>query len=93
MTAVQVRLDGALITDLEMIDTFTDGQHLDSELVPQDAREPNEGHLSEIAADIGAADTNGTDGYQSLACRRCGWLGGFDPFKGLSGSKAEGIHG
>jgi hypothetical protein len=93
MTAVQVRLDGAVITDLEMIDTFSDGQNFDSEFMPQDARELNEGHLSEIAADIGAADTNGADGYQSLACRWCGWLGGFDPFKGLSSSKAEGFHG
>ena len=93
MTAVQVGLDGAVITDLKMIDTFSDGQHLDPELMPQDARELNEGHLSQIAADIGAADTNGADGYQSLTCRRWGWLGGFDPFKGLSSSKAEGFHG
>jgi len=88
--AVEVGLDGATVTDLEMRNAFTDGEDFDAELMPEDARKLDEGHLTEVAAEVGAADADGTDGDEdgvrpwSFRCGECG------PSEGFGGGEGEG---
>jgi hypothetical protein len=88
--AVEVGLDGATVTDLEMRNAFTDGEDFDAELMPEDARKLDEGHLAEVAAEVGAADADGTDGDEdgmrpwSFRCGECG------PSEGFGGGEGEG---
>lgn len=74
MAAVEVGLDGAAITGCEMSDTRADCEDFDAELMTENARELDEGHFAEIAADVSAADADGTDGDKGFALL---WRGGF----------------
>ena len=88
--AVQVRLDGATVADLEMRDTFTNGEDFHTEFMPKDARELDEGHFAEVAAEIGAADADGADGDEGFAVLRRGCFGERGPGEGFGGGEGEG---
>ena len=85
--AVEVGLDGATVADLEMGDTFTDGEDFDTEFMTKDARELDEGHLAEVAAEVGAADADGADGDEGFAKLRRGGFRERGPSEVLGGSE------
>ena len=76
LLAVDVRLDRAAIARPDVGHARADGEHLDAQLVARDARIAEEGHLAEVAADVGAADADPVDADQGLA--RAGLLRGGD---------------
>ena len=91
--AIQVGLDRATVPRFQVHDIRTNRQHLDTEFVPEDARIFNERHLSEIAADVCAADPYSPDRHQRLTSSRCRSLGQMDEFKVSRLSEAECFHG
>ena len=65
--AVDVGLDGAAVAGLDVGDAGADLDDLDAKFVAGDARIAVEGHLAEIAADVGAADADAMDPDQDVA--------------------------
>ena len=68
--AVQVRLHGAAVAGLHQRHAIAYREDFDPQLMAEDARTLDEGHLSEIPADVGAADANRTNGDERLAWQR-----------------------
>ena len=91
--AVEVRLDGAVVTDLEVRDAFAVGEDFDAEFMAEDAWELDEGHLAEVAAEVGAADADGADGDEGHARWRWGGFGEGGPLEGFGGGESQGAHG
>src|SRR5262249_36782440 len=58
LLAIHVRLDRAALAGLEVRHALPDCDDLDAEFVAGDAGITVEGHLAEIAADVGAADAD-----------------------------------
>src|SRR5438067_277466 len=63
---VDVRLHRTPIARLDIGHARPDIEHLDTELVAGDARIAEEGHLAEIAADIGAANADPMHAHERL---------------------------
>src|SRR5207247_10757 len=73
--AVDVGLDGAMIAGLDIGDIGADVDYFDSQLMSGNARVAEERHLAEIAAEIGAADTDAMHTHERFAApwRRRFW--------------------
>lgn len=67
---VQVRFDRTTISRFNLSDAGAGADHLNAQLVSENARVVNEGHLSQIAGDVGAADANGSNRDEGLAWSR-----------------------
>jgi hypothetical protein len=80
---VDVGLDGAAIAGLDVGYAVADGEHLDTELVAEDARVRHERHLAEVGADIGAADADAMDANKGVAGAGSGGLGQLNFLKGF----------
>src|SRR5205085_2596520 len=65
--AIQVRLDGAAVTRLDVGDVGADLEHLDAQLMAGNTRIAEERHLAQVAADVGAADADAMDANQGLS--------------------------
>ena len=67
LLAVHVGLDGAAVAGADVGDAGADGEDFDAEFVAGDARVAEEGHLAEIPANIGPADSDPMNADQGLA--------------------------
>ena len=76
---VDVGLDRAAVAGLDVRHALADLDHLDPQLVAGDARIAEEGHLAEVAADVGPADADPVDAHQRLARPGLGGGVGLDP--------------
>jgi hypothetical protein len=65
-SAIQVRLHAATVSRFNVVDSFADGNYLDSQFVPGDARVIEERKFSEIAADVGPANSHSRSSDKSL---------------------------
>lgn len=90
--AVQVGLHAASIPRGHVADLAADGDDFDTELMAEDAWVVDEGHFTQVTAEVGAADADGANGDQRLAGAGCGGLGEVDEFECFGAGETEGAH-
>src|SRR5262249_14354737 len=88
-----VRLDRAAVAGPDVGHARADGEHLDAELVAGDTRVAEEGHLAQVAADVGAADADAVDAHQRLARPRRRGPVDLDAAPPVRGIQGQGLHG
>jgi predicted short-subunit dehydrogenase-like oxidoreductase (DUF2520 family) len=64
--AVQVGLDTAMSTHFKVSNVAAQCKNFDAQLVAENSWILNEGHLAQVATQICATNSNGTDSYQSF---------------------------
>ena len=62
--AVHIRLDGATVSGLHILNLWSDLDDLDSQLVTGDPGVAEERHLAQVAADVGAAGRSNTNSFR-----------------------------
>src|SRR5256885_1883942 len=68
--AVDIRRDGTSISGRHVFDVGGHSDHFDTEFVSRDARIAEEGHFTEIAGQIGAANADAMNAHQGLTWAR-----------------------
>jgi hypothetical protein len=66
LTAVEVRLYAATVTDLQMLHTFTDLSNLNPQFMTRNAWECEKGKFSQIAPDVRATNTDTVNPHEGL---------------------------
>jgi hypothetical protein len=92
LLAIDVRLHRAAIAGLDVRDIGADLDDLDAELVAGDARLAEEGHLAEVAAEVGAADADAMDADDRVAGAGTRRLRHIDAAKLLRLLELDGFH-
>jgi hypothetical protein len=64
---VDIRLDGAAVAGFHICHAVADGEDFDTQLVAQNARIGDEGHLPEVGADVRATDADAVDANESFS--------------------------
>lgn len=74
--AVEAPLDGAAIANLHGCHAVADGDPFDAQLVAEDARVGEIGHLAVEGVDVGAANADAVNAHHGLSGRWvAGWIG------------------
>jgi hypothetical protein len=66
LLAVQVGLDAAPISGTHVRDPVTDAHHFDTQFMPRNPRIGEEGHLAQVASEVGAANAHLMDADHGL---------------------------
>ena len=64
--AIQVGLDAAPISGTHVRDPVADAHHFDAQFMPRNPRVGEEGHLAQVAAEVGTANAHLMDANHSL---------------------------
>ena len=92
LLAIDVRLNGATITHLDVRDSRPHHQHLHPKLMTGNAGITEERHLAEITGKIGATDTDAMNAHQGFTGGRSSSFRNVDKAKGERFFELNGFH-
>jgi hypothetical protein len=72
LLAIQVRLHAAPISGTHVGDPVADAHHFDTQFMPRNPRIGEEGHLAQVASEVGAANAHLMDTDHGLTRARSG---------------------
>jgi hypothetical protein len=90
--AVQVRLDATPISGTYVRDPVADAHHFDAQFVPRNPRVGEEGHLAQVASEVGAANAHLMNADHGLTRTGSGGFVDIDDPEGSGLFQLNGLH-